>query len=92
MITTVAEGRHFHITGDTPAIIQADLGAAVDMVKTHAIQERAHGILVTQHGPGTYTVAMSPEVPYGRTLEKRDPGFRAQTRSSDAASTTPSRD
>ena len=71
MITTVEEGRHLHITGDTGDTIQTDLNTAVDIVKIQAIQEGRHGILVTRHGPGNYTVAISPEVPYGRTLEKR---------------------
>jgi hypothetical protein len=36
------------------------------------MQERRHGILVTQHGYTSYTVAVSRDVPYGQTHERRD--------------------
>lgn len=71
MITPIDDGRQLHITGDTAATIQADINTAVELIKIHAIEEGKHGILVTRHGPGNYTVAISSNVPYGQTLEKR---------------------
>jgi hypothetical protein len=36
------------------------------------MKERRHGILVTQHGYTSYTVAVSRDVPYGQTHERRE--------------------
>ena len=60
------------ITAHDPVTIENDLNTAVEMAREHAMQERRHGILVTQHGYTSYTVAVSRDVPYGQTHERRD--------------------
>jgi hypothetical protein len=56
---------------DSAAHLHERLDAAVETACQKAIQHGKHGILVTQHGYGNFTVALSPEVPYGLTLERR---------------------
>jgi hypothetical protein len=43
------------------------------------MQECRHGILVTQHGYTSYTVAVSRDVPYGQTHERREQPANSQT-------------
>lgn len=59
------------ITAHAPATIEKDLNAAVEIAREQAVKERRHGILVTQHGYTSYTVAVSHDVPYGQTPERR---------------------
>ncbi|QCO99908.1 hypothetical protein FCN77_22060 [Arthrobacter sp. 24S4-2] len=59
------------IIAHDPATIENDLNSAVDIALRHAMQERRHGVLVTQTGFSTYTVAVSRDVPYGETREQR---------------------
>jgi hypothetical protein len=65
MITTTETGRAYHVTGNKPQQIEDDLNAAVELIRQEAIKEGLYGILVTRHGPASFTVAMSAEVPYG---------------------------
>lgn len=51
--------------------LQDHLNAALLMAQGKAISECRHGILVTQHGYTSYTVAITPDVPYGETRERR---------------------
>jgi hypothetical protein len=67
------------ITAHDPATIENDLNTAVDMAREHAMQERRHGILVTQHGYTSYTVAVSRDVPFGQTHERREQPANSQT-------------
>jgi hypothetical protein len=60
------------ITTHDPHTVENDLNTAVEIARTHAMQERRHGILVTQHGYTSYTVAVSRDVPYGQTHERRE--------------------
>jgi hypothetical protein len=64
------------ITAHDPDTIETDLNTAVDIAvdiaREHAMQDRLHGILVTQHGYSSYTVAVSRDVPYGQTHERRE--------------------
>jgi len=60
------------ITAYDPHTVENDLNTAVDMAREHAMQEGRHGILVTQHGYTSYTVAVSRDVPFGQTHERRD--------------------
>jgi hypothetical protein len=60
------------ITAHEPGTIETELNTAVETVLTHAMRERSCGILVTQHGYNRYTVALSPDVPYGETRERRE--------------------
>jgi hypothetical protein len=43
----------------------------VEIAREHAVKESRHGILVTQHSYSSYTVAVSRDVPYGQTHERR---------------------
>ena len=52
------------------ATFQDDVTSAVERIREYAVRHRQHGILVTRHDPMTYTVAVSPEVPYGETWER----------------------
>ncbi|MDR6416976.1 hypothetical protein [Pseudarthrobacter sulfonivorans] len=65
------------ITADDPRTIENDINTAVDMARQHAILEGRHGILVTQHGYTSYTVAVSRDVPFGQTHERREFGQHA---------------
>ncbi|UVJ40579.1 hypothetical protein [Arthrobacter sp. CJ23] len=60
------------ITAYDPGTLETELNAAVETLLTQAMQERVCGILVTQHGYNRYTVALSPDVPYGETREHRE--------------------
>lgn len=69
MITTLKAGSTYRVTGDNPQSIQEDLNSAVELARHQAMQDGRHGILVTRLGPGSFTVALSAEVPYGTTQE-----------------------
>ena len=60
------------ITAYDPDTVENDLNAAVDIAREHAMKENRHGILVTQHGHTSYTVAVSRDVPFGQTHEQRE--------------------
>ena len=67
------------ITAHDPDTIENDLNTAVEIARTRAMQERRHGILVTQHGYTSYTVAVSRDVPFGQTHERREHPANSQT-------------
>lgn len=67
------------ITAHDPDTIDHELNTAVEIVREHAVKERRHGILVTQHAYTRYTVAISRDVPYGQTLERRELPASSQT-------------
>jgi hypothetical protein len=54
--------------------LQEQLDTVHEEVRFLAISGGRNGVLVTRHSHGTYTVAVSPEVPYGMTYERDDPG------------------
>lgn len=60
------------ITAHDPRTIESNLTTAVEMARQHAILEGRHGILVTQHDYTRYTVAVSRDVPFGQTHERRE--------------------
>lgn len=60
------------VTAHDPDTVENDLNAAEEIAREHAMKDCRHGILVTQHGYTTYTVAVSRDVPYGQTLERRE--------------------
>jgi len=72
MITTIEPGRYFHVIAQNQSQIQDELNTAVESARAHASMEGWLGILVTRHSPETYTVALSPSVPYGLTIERDD--------------------
>lgn len=59
------------VKGNEASQIREDLNAAINKAVTHAVNVGGHGILVTQHSHSFYTVALSKEVPYGQTMERR---------------------
>lgn len=63
-------GSILEITAQDRETIDNDLDTAVELARVHAM-EQGHGILVLQHGYSNYTVAVSREVPYGQTRERR---------------------
>jgi photosystem II stability/assembly factor-like uncharacterized protein len=70
VITTTETGRIYRVTGDKRHIVTADLDAAVELAQQHAMGEGKHGVLVTRHGPASFTVAVSADVPYGISQER----------------------
>jgi hypothetical protein len=62
-------GPVYHVTADEPQLIAERLDAAEKWAQERAFREGRHGILVTRHGPTSFTVALSLDVPYGTTQE-----------------------
>ena len=46
------------------------LTTAVDKVRKQSPADCRHGILITRHSAGVFTVALTPDVPFGLTREK----------------------
>ena len=67
---SAATGPTYHITADVPQLIAERLDAAEKSAQERAIREGNLGILVTRHGPTSFTVNLSPDVPYGITQER----------------------
>ena len=67
---TADTGPIYHVTEDEPKLIAERLDAAEKLAQERAFREGRHGILVTRHGPTTFTVALSVDVPYGITQER----------------------
>jgi hypothetical protein len=59
------------ISGDNAHQIREDLNDAVNRAVGQAMTVGQHGVLVTQHSHTFYTVALSRDVPYGQTHERR---------------------
>ncbi|NKX56580.1 hypothetical protein [Arthrobacter mobilis] len=55
--------------------VQRQLESAAEEARRAAMADKRHGILVTRHRPDTFTVAVSPEVPFGMTYERDDLGI-----------------
>jgi hypothetical protein len=51
-------------------LVAERLDAAEKLARERALREGNHGILVTRHGPTSFTVNLSPDVPYGITQER----------------------
>jgi hypothetical protein len=51
-------------------MVSEDLNTAVELAQQHAMEEGKQGVLVTRHGPSSFTVAASDDVPYGITQER----------------------
>ena len=73
------------ITAHDPDTVENDLNTAVEIAREHAMKECRHGILVTQHGYTSYTVAVSRDVPYGQTYERRQQSADSRRRPAWAA-------
>lgn len=59
------------VTGQDPDSLQDNLTAAVNEACALAMRLGRHGIMVTQHDFNSFTVRLSPDVPYGQTWEQR---------------------
>jgi hypothetical protein len=57
------------IHANTRQLLEERLEAAVSHLQEAAMLTGAYGILVTRHKPGSYTVALSDQVPFGMTRE-----------------------
>ncbi|PNH86200.1 hypothetical protein CXZ05_02100 [Arthrobacter sp. AFG20] len=75
MITGTETGHVYRVTGDKPRLIDEDLGRAVELVQRRAMTDGRHGILVTRHSAGSFSVAVSADVPYGVTRESCEMGI-----------------
>jgi hypothetical protein len=60
---------HTAVTVTDRASMQRQLDEAVSAAKAQAMGEGSKGILVTRHGYGSFTVALSDAVPFGLTRE-----------------------
>jgi hypothetical protein len=69
MITATA-GPVCHVSADEPQLIAHRLDIAEKLARERALMEGNLGILVTRHGPTSFTVNLSPDVPYGITQER----------------------
>lgn len=50
--------------------LQEQLNIAHEEVRSLAISGGRNGVLITRHRHDTFTVAVSPDVPYGMTYER----------------------
>ena len=53
-------------TAYDPDTVENDLNNGVEIAREHAMKERRHGILVTQHSYTSYTVTVTVMSPTGR--------------------------
>ncbi|MCZ9884742.1 hypothetical protein [Arthrobacter sp. B2a2-09] len=69
-MTSADNGHMAHIRAFTPQSIEQKINQAVDSAQNRALQEGHHGVKVTRHSPTAFTVAVSPDVAYGWTMEQ----------------------
>lgn len=61
------------IQASDAAIVDAQLDAAEAIAQARALRDpRRPGILITRSAPGLFTIALTPEVPFGLTMEQKD--------------------
>jgi hypothetical protein len=60
------------VTATSRASMESQLDEAVAVAMLRAIRERRQGILVTQHDFNSFTVDLSPSVPFGMTRERQE--------------------
>lgn len=63
------DNRSIEVTCSEASAIHSELEAAVEALRSRPI-ESPMGIVVTRVGPGHFMLSLSPEVPYGMTLER----------------------
>jgi hypothetical protein len=68
-MTSAETRRRAYIRAYTPQTIEQKLNEAVAAAQDYAMQEGQHGVKVIRHEPTVFTVAVSPDVAYGRTME-----------------------
>ena len=59
------------VIADSTRLVEARLDAAVLDLQSVASRTGTRGIMVTRLNPGHFIVALSDEVPYGRTHERQ---------------------
>lgn len=59
-----------NIRATSPHSLEERLEAAVNHLQETAKLTGTCGILVTRHSPGSYTAALSDQVPFGMTRER----------------------
>jgi hypothetical protein len=67
---TVAAGPTYHVTADEPQLLAERLEVAEKLARERALRDGNHGVLVTRHGLTSFTVDLSPDVPYGTSQER----------------------
>lgn len=70
MQTTTTTAAVLTITATNREGRDAQLEAAVATMRAQAVLDGKRGILVKRHAPGSYTVELSDEVPFGLTHER----------------------
>lgn len=75
-MTSPDNGHVTYIRAFTPQTIEQKLNEAVAAAQDHARRKGQHGVKVVRHEPTAFTVAVSPDVAYGRTIEHDE--FRAE--------------
>lgn len=58
------------LTCTDASLIQDKLDRAAETLRARALNGRPMGIVVTRLGPGRFRAFLSPEVPYGMTVER----------------------
>jgi hypothetical protein len=69
MMTAIRVDLKLTVTVTDRYSMERQLTEAEDTARSAAMQERGRGILITRHGPGQFTVALSDAVPFGLTRE-----------------------
>jgi hypothetical protein len=75
-MTSADNGHVAYIRAFTPQTIELKLNEAVASAQDYAMQEGRHGVKAIRHEPTAFTVAVSQDVEYGRTIEHDE--FRAE--------------
>ena len=77
MITTIAAG-HYRVTGSTHHEIDEGIHTALQAAQEYSTTGSRQGIVITRHAPDSYTVALSQDVPYGLTVEAKEPDLHQE--------------
>lgn len=70
MITVLIPGHSYQVAAQTCSEIDEQLTSITEAVRSRMDAGNTMGLLVTRHGPASYTVEPNPSVPYGVTLER----------------------
>lgn len=65
----MAPAMSINVTAADRESMDQRLNGAVDKMVEVALRHRTHGVLVTRHGHGHFTVMLSDTVPFGYTAE-----------------------
>ncbi|WP_139006298.1 hypothetical protein [Arthrobacter crystallopoietes] len=58
------------VAGTGWEVLQEQLEDTHEEVRSFAVSDGRYGVLITRHRHDTYTLAVSPDVPYGMTYER----------------------